>query len=218
MADNRLSKGWLLAILILLIAQVAFIKIITSENAPIAEPLPSVEFDDQGRAITMLGDIQLHIPKHLWGSRPHPKMERDHIEFAVCWQNELTRFTLDCPRDAAIRIFLSFRRSSSYPYPGDAQEHLENISKHRDGPFEGEIEGVNIYRNSTTGFVTSYALTEIDPSGLIPFVSCSYVCKVQTSFHAQVHVQYHFNTRLIASWPQIHEGIRDTLESMIPGE
>lgn len=218
-ADNGLSKGWLLAIVGLVIAQVAFIKLLVGKPAPVSVPAASIELDENGRAITMLGDIELHVPKLLWrSSAPLPKREQDSIQLSLCWENALTKFSLDCPKDADIKIFMSSRTSSTYPYTVDAQEHLENRTNLSEGPFESEINGVNVYRHAREGFATGYALTTIDPSGIFPFASCNLYCSVQTQIHAQVHVQYQFDSGLITSWPEIHKGIRDTLESMIPGE
>jgi len=217
LVKNRLSKGWLLAVLVILLAQAAFIKIITTEKVP--APLPSAELDDQGRAIIFLGDLKLHIPEHHWGrSSPPRKTEREYFPLLLCWQNGLTPWTRECPRHAIVKPFLLAWPATSYPYTGDANKHLERRTNTRDGPFDSEIEGVIFYRHPTSGFKTSYALTTIDQSGIFPFVSCNFDCRVQTRVHTQLHIQYHFDKELIANWPQIHYEIRGIAESMIPRE
>ena len=64
MANDGFSKGWLLAILGLLIAQAVFVKIITSEDAPRTETeganTPLV--DEQGRNIILVGEVELRTP------------------------------------------------------------------------------------------------------------------------------------------------------------
>ena len=218
--DNGFSKGWLLAILVLLVAQVAFIKLITRENATITAPLPSAELDDQGRAIVFLGDLQLHVPEHLWWSSGPPRnMVRDYIPLLMCWQDETTSFGVACPRHADIRIFVLYGGSTLYfPYT-DAHENLISRTKTYVGPIESEIEGVNIYRHATRGFALAYALTTIDPSGRFPYTYCNPLyCTVRARVHAQVYVHYSFNKELVANWPQIHAGVREAAVSMIPDQ
>jgi hypothetical protein len=63
-ANDGFSKGWLLAILGILIAQAVFVMIITNEDAPRTEmegantPL----IDEQGRNIILVGEVELRTP------------------------------------------------------------------------------------------------------------------------------------------------------------
>ena len=219
MSNNGFSKGWFLTILFLVIAQAAFVRIISSEKPPRIESLPRVELDPQGRAITFVGDIQLHVPEHLWGSRPLHKIERDYLPLPLCWQEDTINTTPGCPSSAGIRTFvLPVAGAVDFPLT-DGIEVLERRTRTYVGPIGGEIEGVNIYRHPTGGFAHAYALTAIDPSGRYPFASCnSLYCTVRFRVHPQVSVQYDFGRPLIGDWPQIHAGVREAVESMIPGQ
>lgn len=188
-----------------------------------AEPpcafLKCTEFDEEGRAIVMLGELPLHIPKNVvQAGRPTLAKMRD-LQFGICWHNQML-FGWCSGVENVVSIRLS-RIDEPIEYPlSDALEHLSQQTNDFGEPIESEFHGVYEHPRSENGKIRKYSLKELDNSGRYPVATCDhfaqyYGCKVNFVQHPQIRAEYRFHVAHLTDWPTIHSSVRDLLESFV---
>lgn len=209
MADHGFSKGWLLAIVVLLIAQAIFIKKIATDEAPQTEMDDGYTpvYDEQGRYIIFVGEVELRIPDEVldWTQRPVNPYEIFSLTF--CWPEVETYNT--CPDyKSRLRVHLQ-AQSMSHEFPfNDGDSVIARNTKSYGEPIEMANPLVEKYEIKPGSSAAYYVITRLRESGHFPSAGCDgSSCKVSFTPQRGLQVTYEFWQSHIDDWQNIDQFI-----------
>ena len=217
MADNGFSQGWLVAVLVLLVAQAAFIKIITNENAPqtVTEGANSPVIDEQGRNIIFVGEVELRIPDEVRHLTYRPVKPYEIFELGFCWPSVQTNDQC-ADYKSRLRVHLQARSSSQkFPFT-DGDSVLALNTEPYGEPVEMANPLVKKYEIKPGSNAANYVITHFRESGHYPLAHCNGSSfKVSFSARPGLRVTYEFWQSHIDDWQNIDQFITSHVDEFM---
>ncbi len=214
-ANNGFSKGWLLTILVLLIAQAAFIKIITTENAPQTEMegANTPVFDEQGRFIIFVGEVEVRIPDEVLDWTHRPVNPYKILSLTFCWP-DIQTYSHCADYKSRLRVHLQ-AQSSSHEFPfNDGDSALAHNTERYGEPIEMANPLVKKYEIKPGSSAAYYVIMRLRESGRFPLARCNgSSCKVSFTPQPGLRVSYEFWRSHIDDWQSIDQLVTSRVDA-----
>ena len=214
-ANNGFSKGWLLAILVILIAQAAFIKIITTEDAPQTEMegTNSPAYDEQGRYIIFVGGVELRVPDEVLDWTHKPVNPYEILSLTFCWPDVQT-YSLCADYKSRLRVHLQARPSThEFPF-NDGDSILARNTESYSEPLETANQLVRKYELKPGSSATYFVIARLRDSGRYPTALCGgSSCKVNFTPQPGLLVTYDFWQSHIDDWQNIEQLVTSRVDA-----
>ncbi len=207
MADKGFSKGWLIAVLALLIAQAAAIKIMTAERASLSdlEAGSTPIYDEQGRYIIVVGDVELRVPDDVLDWMSPPNNPYEILSLTFCWPDTQT-YNYCADSQSRIRVHLQGQPSSQdFPF-ADGNSVLARNTESYGEPIETTNPLVKKYEIKPGSGAASYVIMRMRESGHYPIARCDgLTCGVAFTASPGLRVTYDFWQTHIDDWQGIDQ-------------
>jgi hypothetical protein len=208
-ANNGFSKGWILAIVAILIAQAAFIRIITTENAPQIEieGANAPVYDEQNRYIIFVGEVEMRIPDEVLDWTQRPVNPYEILSLTFCWP-EVETYNTCADYKSRVRVHLQAQPSShEFPF-NNGDSVIARIAERYGEPVEMANPLVSKYEIKPGSNAANYVIWRLRESGHYPLAGCDgSTCKVNFTPQPGLRVTYEFWQSHIDDWQNIDQFI-----------
>ncbi len=169
-------------------------------------------FDEEGRWVVMLGEVELRIPKEMHPAPPAAAYDRYPTALCLREQDELDG--LGCQKQAdRIRIFLMAGPvTTQQPGCNVDRDYSNDLYK---GPYATANAEVELYQTASKASRT-YIYRKPAERCWHPTADCSPLrCLTGFGLRPGVRVRYEFSEESMDSWPTIHKRVLDHVTPLV---